>query len=85
MPALGTPLIGKTHAPDQLFSINCYLALDMKESDTQLSYTKYCADNASVWKRYMRRAEHDDRELAQILNSDLESLLLFVSRTLPSL
>ena len=31
----------------------------------------------------MTRAEHDDRGLAQILNGDLESLLLFVSAPLP--
>jgi hypothetical protein len=44
------------------------------------SVEKYCGDNAPVWKRYMSRAEHDDRELAQILNDDLESLLLFVGK-----
>lgn len=46
---------------------------------------KYCADTAPVWKQYVNRSEHDDGELAKILNSDLESMLLFVSVTLPSL
>lgn len=38
-----------------------------------------CAENAPVWKQYMSLAGRDDHELAEVLNGDLESLLLFVS------
>ncbi|TDL13998.1 hypothetical protein BD410DRAFT_867679 [Rickenella mellea] len=44
-----------------------------------MDYAKYCGDTALVWKLYLTRAEHDDGALAQVLNGDLESLLLFAT------
>jgi hypothetical protein len=65
-------------------SLDHFTSLDDKKAKPSddygdIVYAKYCGDTALVWKHYMTRAEHDDRELAQVLNGDLESLLLFVS------
>jgi hypothetical protein len=42
-------------------------------------FSQHCADDAPVWKLYMDLARISDKNLAKLLNSDLDSLLIFVS------
>jgi hypothetical protein len=45
-------------------------------------YAKYAAPDARIWGLYLEEAEAEDRELMEPWNKDLDSLLIFVSRTL---
>ncbi|PVF91642.1 hypothetical protein CPB86DRAFT_297996 [Serendipita vermifera] len=36
-----------------------------------------CAEDAKIWEEYMNQAKISDEELSKILNSDLDSLLIF--------
>ncbi|KAJ7861794.1 armadillo-type protein [Mycena olivaceomarginata] len=40
---------------------------------------QHCTDDAPVWKLYMDLARISDKNLAKLLNSDLDSLLIFAS------
>ncbi|KAF8205335.1 armadillo-type protein [Mycena galopus ATCC 62051] len=40
-------------------------------------FSQYCADNAPIWKIYLEVAGQFDRNLADILNSNLDPLMLF--------
>ncbi|KAJ7342821.1 hypothetical protein DFH08DRAFT_235985 [Mycena albidolilacea] len=42
-------------------------------------FGQHCADDAPVWKLYMDLARISDKNLAKLLNSDLDSLLIFAS------
>jgi hypothetical protein len=42
-------------------------------------FALFCADNAHVWTLYMERSKIFDKQLANVLNSDLDPLLIFVS------
>jgi hypothetical protein len=42
-------------------------------------FVAQCAEDASIWEQYMSQAKVSDEELSKVLNSDLDSLLIFVS------
>jgi hypothetical protein len=42
-------------------------------------FAQHVAENAPVWKTYLHQAKAYDHDLAKILDSDLDSLLIFVS------
>jgi hypothetical protein len=48
--------------------------------DTQYEgpFAAQCAEDASIWEQYMSQAKVSDEELSKVLNSDLDSLLIFV-------
>jgi hypothetical protein len=44
-------------------------------------FASFCADNAHIWKLYVEQARASDDQLANLLNSDLDPLLIFVCDT----
>jgi hypothetical protein len=51
-----------------------------RESQYEGPFAAQCAEDASIWEQYMSQAKVSDEELSKVLNSDLDSLLIFVSR-----
>ncbi|KAJ7268275.1 hypothetical protein C8J57DRAFT_1131279, partial [Mycena rebaudengoi] len=47
------------------------------DSSDEGPFDQHCRDNAPIWKLYMVQAKISDATLANILNSDLDSLLIF--------
>jgi hypothetical protein len=45
-------------------------------------FAAQCAEDAGIWEQYMTQAKVSDEELSKVLNSDLDSLLIFVSHLL---
>lgn len=54
------------------------------DSERRGPFASYCADNAHIWKLYIEHGKVSDDELANILNSDLDPLLIFVSSVFTS-
>jgi hypothetical protein len=68
--------------PDTAIEMN---GVDMNDVDSNGDASpESCGEFASIWKRYMERAEHDDKGLVKIVSNDLDALLLFVSPALCS-
>ncbi|PVF94129.1 hypothetical protein CPB86DRAFT_64917 [Serendipita vermifera] len=40
-------------------------------------FVSECAEDASIWEQYMEQAKVSDEQLSKVLNSDLDSLLIF--------
>ncbi|KAJ6536832.1 hypothetical protein B0H19DRAFT_1317144, partial [Mycena capillaripes] len=50
-------------------------------SDTEGPFARHCVDTAIIWKLYMIQAKISDDNLANMFNSDLDPLLIFVRGT----
>ncbi|PVF92525.1 hypothetical protein CPB86DRAFT_661039, partial [Serendipita vermifera] len=46
-------------------------------TDREGPFAADCAEDAKIWEQYMNQAKISDEELSKILNSDLDSLLIF--------
>ena len=49
------------------------------ERDTESPYASYCRADAPIWGRYLKETEMEDKEVTDLWNSSLDSLLVFVS------
>ncbi|PVF92520.1 hypothetical protein CPB86DRAFT_178363 [Serendipita vermifera] len=46
-------------------------------ADREGPFAADCAEDAKIWEEYMNQAKISDEELSKVLNSDLDSLLIF--------
>jgi hypothetical protein len=53
------------------------------EGDTESPYASYCRADAPIWGRYLKETEMEDKEVTDLWNSSLDSLLVFVSQGHP--
>lgn len=50
------------------------------EGEEGAPYANYCRSDAPIWAKYLEEAEIEDKEVTELWNSSLDSLLVFVSR-----
>jgi hypothetical protein len=50
------------------------------EQDEASPYAQHCRDNAKIWSKYLKETDSEDKEVTSIGNSNLDSMLTFVSR-----
>jgi hypothetical protein len=55
------------------------------EGDGEAPYASHCRSDALIWALYLKETEMEDKEVTDLWNNSLDSLLVFVSptRTLP--
>jgi len=56
------------------------------EGDAEAPYASHCRSDALIWALYLKETEMEDKEVTDLWNDSLDSLLVFVSltRTLPT-
>ena len=56
------------------------------EGDAEAPYANHCRSDARIWALYLKETEMEDKEVTDLWNDSLDSLLVFVSltRTLPT-
>jgi hypothetical protein len=77
---------GHQHQRDQIYDKKQDQGGATEEHEARFTsaspYAKYAAPDARIWGLYLEEAEAEDRELMEPWNKDLDSLLIFVCRTL---
>lgn len=50
------------------------------EGDGEAPCASHCRADADIWRLYLKETEAEDREVTELWNSSLDSLLVFVSQ-----
>jgi hypothetical protein len=50
------------------------------EGDGDAPYASHCRPDAAIWGLYLKETEIEDKEVTELWNNNLDSLLIFVSR-----
>jgi hypothetical protein len=59
---------------------NEHKPIDRKlEGDGDAPYASHCRPDAAIWGLYLKETEIEDKEVTELWNSSLDSLLVFVS------
>jgi Family of unknown function (DUF6535) len=51
------------------------------EGDGEVPYASHCRADAQIWGLYLKETEMEDKEVTDLWNSSLDSLLVFVSHS----
>ena len=51
------------------------------EGDAEGPYAGHCRSDALIWALYLKETEMEDKEVTDLWNNSLDSLLVFVSLT----
>jgi hypothetical protein len=52
------------------------------EGDGDAPYASHCRPDAGIWGLYLKETEIEDKEVTELWNNSLDSLLVFVSHAL---
>jgi hypothetical protein len=51
------------------------------EGDAEAPYASHCRSDSLIWALYLKETEMEDKEVTDLWNNSLDSLLVFVSQT----